>query len=510
MKTFHSLMPRPTELPEENARTKSVSVTIASFTPSAIVPLSLQAASQVKGGTTLYSSSDSAANNSSISTRQKTLVERYLKKTDWSESLQAVLEQPPARLSKYLMVLGFLFSGAFVAWAFLGHIQEVSHAQGKLSPQGETYKIQPVIQGQVESILVEEGDRVRKEQLLLSLDSKILASEVQRLEQAIVAAQTEHLEVRSLIAQTQQEEKAQSKIAAAAIQLTAAALQEAQAAVATSEDLIAALRSEMTAQQERLDRISTLETQGAISQEYLFGIEQGVREQQQAITQNEGQLEQIIAQTQQSEAELAQKQAEEQQIHLSAQQAVQKLIIEEQQLQANIIDLETQLSEAKEKLAQSTVKAPIDGTVSNVAIDNVGEVVQPGQMLAEVVPADTPLILSAMVPHQEAGLLKIGMETQIKMHAFPYQDYGILSGKVISISPDAKVDGQANSQTGEQATNGYRVNVSLDKDFVVHERQKVNLQIGQTASAEIVVRRRRIIDLLLDPIRQLTSGDLSL
>ena len=421
---------------------------------------------------------------------------------DWSDSVQSVLDQPPARLTQYLISAGLLFSGIFVAWACIGQIQEVSHAQGQLAPQGETYKIQPVISGKVDSLAIRESELVSKGQVLLSLDSDLLEDEVRRLEQAIVAAEQELSQVRSLVDKTEQESIARAQIAVANTQSTLATLQQAEESIVTNRTMLLSLNSDMEAHQERFNRLQELEVQGAISKEYLFSVEQAVRDKQRAILQNEGEKEQMLAQINKAEAELSQKQAEEAQMKLVSQQSLQELRIQEQQLQANIADFHTQLSQAKTNLSHSHIQASTNGIISALAVSNIGEFVQPGQVLAEITPSDVPLVLSAVVPHQEAGLLEVGMETNVKMDAFPYQDYGTLSGKVISISPDAKAFGEGIS--------GYQVNISLDEDFVTHEGRTVKLQIGQTASAEIVVRRRRIIEILLDPIRQITENELSL
>ncbi len=432
---------------------------------------------------------------------------KVLPKADWSESIQAVLKQPPSKLATHVIGVCAVFSGFFITWAYVGQMQEVSHAQGKLIPQGNAYKIQPVIQGRVDSLFVKEGDVVQQGQVLMSLDASLPRADASRLDQALDAAQKELAQMRSLIEQTTQENAAYERMAAASTLATQAILQQSQSSIATSEALLMSLESEMGIHQERLDRISALESQGAVSKEYVFGIEQGIRERSQTITQNQGQRSQSIAQARRAEADIAQSQAEAQQITIAAQQSLQKLRIEAQQLQSNINDLQAQREQAETKLAQSDVRSSIDGVVSALDVDNIGEVVQPGQRVAEIVPENTPLILAAVVPHQEAGLLRVGLETQIKMDAFPYQNYGVLSGKVISISPNAISPSEA--AMGE-TSSGYRVNISLNEDFVMHEQQAVPLQIGQTASAEIVTRRRRIIEILTDPIRQLKERELSL
>jgi HlyD family secretion protein len=140
--------------------------------------------------------------------------------------------------------------------------------------------------------------------------------------------------------------------------------------------------------------------------------------------------------------------------------------------------------------------------VSSLNVSHAGEVVQPGQTLAEISPQDTPLVLSAILPNREAGFVKTGMPVQVKLDAYPYQDYGIVPGKVTSISPDAKPD--------QQLGPVYQVKVSLDRNSVTSEHGSIRFKAGQTASADIIIRRRRIADILLDPIRQFQKGGIKL
>lgn len=128
--------------------------------------------------------------------------------------------------------------------------------------------------------------------------------------------------------------------------------------------------------------------------------------------------------------------------------------------------------------------------------------VQQGQTVAEVAPENAPLVLSASLPTSEAGFIKQGMPVQVKLDAFPYQDFGVVSGKVTSISPDTKKD--------EQQGAVYKVEVVLDRNYVNANQQTIHFKAGQTASADIIIRRRRIADILLDPIRQLQKGGINL
>jgi HlyD family secretion protein len=93
------------------------------------------------------------------------------------------------------------------------------------------------------------------------------------------------------------------------------------------------------------------------------------------------------------------------------------------------------------------------------------------------------------------------MAVQVKFDAYPYQEYGIISGKVTSVSPDAEVD--------EQLGGVYKTEITLERNYVIENGEKIYFKPGQTANADIIIRDRRIADLFLDPIRQLKEGGIN-
>ena len=62
----------------------------------------------------------------------------------WSPSLQQLLDQPPSSLPTRFIAGGIAFCCIFGAWAWFGQIQDTSYAQGRLIPQGEVDRVQPV------------------------------------------------------------------------------------------------------------------------------------------------------------------------------------------------------------------------------------------------------------------------------------------------------------------------------------------------------------------------------
>lgn len=480
-------------------------------------------------------------------------------RVDHSTSVQTLLDQPPSSLPQRIILGGLVFSLAFGAWATFGEIDEVGHAQGRLVPKGEVYKINPIGLGKTASIHVEEGEVVKAGEILLELDTELADQEVERLEQLLSANQNQLIQMQALIEKTRLETETRIAIAQANAQAQKAAIAQVEAKadatreliiqnqtmaaaaqdkinrlqplVGTTQELIRQKKLDAKAQEERLARLEPLLAEGAISKEVVFQAEQSFRNQQRAIiesqlqegnsikeqifqaqqslrnhqsaiTQNQGELQQTLAQAAQLEAELTQKQSEVRRTQIEAQQQIQKLEVEMAQLKAKIADNKNQIKTAQAKLKQQFLYAPVDGVVSSLNVANVGEVLQAGQSVAEIAPQDAPLVLSASLPSSEAGFVKEGMPVQVKLDAYPYQDYGVVRGEVTAVSADAKADPQLGTV--------YKVEVTLDRNYVTDDGQTVQFKAGQTASADIIIRRRRIVDLLLDPIRKLQEGGLKL
>jgi hemolysin D len=416
----------------------------------------------------------------------------------WSPPLQNLLDQPPSSLPWRLAIAGILFCCAFGSWAWFGQVQEVSRATGTLIPKGKTYKVQPTTQATVARILVQEGAQVKAGAIIAELDRRLVDTEVEGLQEQIYADRLQWAQTQGLIEKTGLEMQTQQAIAAAQMQSQSAAMTESQTDAATHRQLLADLQTEMTAYQERLDRLQPLVNEGAIAQDHLFEVEQTLRQRQQTVTQTEGDLQKAAATTQQLQANLVQTAAEGKQKQLQAQQKLQQLQMQSSQLQAKMVATENALKRARTQRDQTFIYAPVSGVITDLKLHHSGEVTQPGQTFAEIMPQSATLVLSANLPNQEAGFVKAGMPVQMKFNAFPFQRYGTVAGKVGYIAPDAIVDQQLGSV--------YRVEVRLNQLEISGQE----LKAGQTATAEVVTRQRRIIDVLLEPIQQLQKQNLTL
>jgi hemolysin D len=433
-----------------------------------------------------------------LAPRDSALPDRAL----WSDSVQSLLAQPPASLPQVMIVGGLLFTAVVGAWSWFGTIEEVRAAQGRLAPQGDVYRVQPAMAGEVTEILVKEGDVVNQGQTIARLDHRLLEKEIERLTHSLNAYRQQLAQTKALMQQTQLQLDTLQAIARADVAARQSSIGQEETVVETNQRLLDQLQLDRQAQTERMARLQVLVERGAFAEDHLFQVEQALRDRDRSITEIQGSTERSTSTMAQLEAELAQSQAMAEKSELEANQQLQQLRMEATQLEASINETQTLLQRSQTELAQTLLLAPVEGVVSTLVIANVGEVLQPGQTVAEVAPSTAPLVLASLLPSHQAGLVEVGMPVNLKFDAFPYQDYGVMTGHVLSISPDAQVD--------ETLGAVYRVDIALDNTHIAHEGDAIALRAGQTATAEIVVRQRRIISLVLDPIRKLQKGNLSL
>jgi hemolysin D len=174
-------------------------------------------------------------------------------------------------------------------------------------------------------------------------------------------------------------------------------------------------------------------------------------------------------------------------------------------LNSEITQTQQQIRELERQIDQKIVRAPVDGTILQLAYKQPKSFIQTGQLVAEIAPQNANKILKVQMPSQNAGFLKTGMPVKVKFDAYPFQDYGIVNGKVMWVSPDSKL-----VEAGNGRVEVFEVDVVLDRDYIQSQGKKIVLSLGQTGTAEAIVRQRRTIDFILDPFKKLQKGGLNL
>jgi hemolysin D len=157
--------------------------------------------------------------------------------------------------------------------------------------------------------------------------------------------------------------------------------------------------------------------------------------------------------------------------------------------------------------------------VQQLALHTIGGVVTPAQQLMVVVPAEAHIEIEAMVQNRDIGFVHDGDAAEIKIDTFNFTKYGLLHGKVLSISADAIQrdkpptqnggDGDKDARSSASASRSsepagqellYAARIGLDTTRMEVEGRMVDLAPGMAVTVEIKTGRRRIIEYLLSPL----------
>lgn len=127
-------------------------------------------------------------------------------------------------------------------------------------------------------------------------------------------------------------------------------------------------------------------------------------------------------------------------------EAVIALNSEIDSLNENITSVESQLIEISETIKNSEIRASFDGTVTLVNELNPGDIIQAGNQLCSVIPFGSELKVMLYIPENEISKIEIGQNTEYIFDAIPYNEYGKITGKIISISADSIVNESAGTK----------------------------------------------------------------
>ena len=192
---------------------------------------------------------------------------------------------------------------------------------------------------------------------------------------------------------------------------------------------------------------------------------------------------------------------------------VGRLFGELAEAERKVAGLSGDLAKAEERTKLQRLTAPVDGVVQQLSVHTVGGVVTPAQQLAVVVPSDAVLEVEAMISNRDIGFVHVGQDAQIKVDTFNFTRYGLLHGKVLSVSQDAIArdvpsDSEKDKASGAESTSSepkgqelsYAARVSLDQTQMQVDDALANLSPGMAVTVEIKTGSRSVMSYLLSPL----------
>jgi hemolysin D len=435
-----------------------------------------------------------------------------------------IVETPPSPIGRAISATIMAFFCLALAWASLGTVDIVATAPGKIIPNDRTKVIQPFEVGVVRAIHVRDGATVKAGDVLIELDPTINAAEVEHARSDLVAAELDVARLRAALAEhanplddfvapagaderliemyrrfleTQTAEH-NAKLAEIDRQLA-----QKEAEGQTVSAAIAKLLAIIPPLQERANMRKNLFDRDLGSKiAYLTELQDLIGQQNDLLIQRSRRREIDAA-----IAVLKETRARAKAEYLRA------LFDDLAKSQQKVAGLSQDVIKAEQRAKLQILTAPVDGVVQQLAVHTIGGVVTPAQALAVVVPLDADLEIEAMVSNQDIGFVFPGQGAEIKIDTFNFTRYGLLHGRVVSVSGDAIAPGKreenprpaqpsADSTSAEPTDQrpAYAARIALDRTQMQVEGRLAQLSPGMSATVEIKTGSRRIISYLLSPL----------
>jgi hemolysin D len=440
--------------------------------------------------------------------RSQNEADRARKPIDEHEFLPAALEiteTPPSPGLRILMLLLCALFAIALLWSVIGRVDMVAVASGRTLPVANVKLIQSMETALVRAIHVRDGQRVRRGELLIELDPTVASADETQAAQGLLAARIAEARNDALLAHLQgrpalfhvpagtpidivatQNELIRSKVAEYEAQRAALIQGRAQRAADLAGALaeIEKLRQTLPLIDQQIDARRKLAQDGHFSRLRLLEYEQLRIEHVQNIAVQESAAARALAGISNIDAEIAALRES------FAEEAASELSNSE--TEAGLRTEELRKSARRRQLQQ--LRAPVDGTVQQLAIHTVGGVVQAAQPLMVVVPAEGEVEVEAQILNRDIGFVHEGQPVTVKLEAFPFTDYGWIEGRVATISRDAIQD--------ERRGLVYSARIRLARDHIMIGDRRQQIGPGMAVQAEIRTGRRRIIQYLLSPLNR--------
>ena len=409
----------------------------------------------------------------------------------------------PAPRASLWVIMG-LFTVALL-WAWLGKLDVVAVAPGKTVTGSRTKVIQSAETAVVRRILVHDGQAVKQGDLLVELDATGTSADSQKVAEALISARLAVLRAAAVVEAmetgkppvlirdarlppdrfeaTSQLALSQSAAFADRKQGLQAMVAQKQAELHTVESAIAPLQQFLEISRARVADYEKLLDKGYVSrQDYLQRKQERINAERELAGQQSRRAELRSAITGAAE-----------ELSLTVTDTRRQLLDELRQAHEQIQQFEPELAKATQRDALMALRAPVAGTVQQLAVHTVGGVVTPAQPLLSIVPESEPLEVEATVFNKDIGFVRPGQRATIKVESFPYTRYGYIEGVVESISHDAVQD--------EKLGLVYQARVKMATTAMEVNGVTVHLTSGMALTAEINTGKRRVIDYILDPLK---------
>ena len=413
---------------------------------------------------------------------------------------------------------------AVVVWATVSRVDVVSTAYGRVVPSQRSRSVQSVIDGTILRIDVREASKVESGDVVVVLDASVAREGRDKLADRLARTLLDRARLRALLSDdpgssfVAPAEADSSDVAEYSRLLTEQALwhrseiETIHREILKIRETIGAIDAERTRDRKliplskkRVEASTQMITRGHAArlphlelEEQLIRLEDGIAVYDRQIGEWSREIDRLVS-------------VKEARIREFRSRASSELVA----LTGSIADMRRELAIAGQLVEDHAIRSPISGSVQELRPNSAGEYVSAGQVLMLVVPTESELEVEARIANRDIGFVEIGQEAEIKFEAYPFTRYGNVRGTLKSLSrdvvtsegpPAVNVTTDVNERkalaefvAALPGTN-YLARFSMPEPWLEVSGRKVTIEPGMTATVDIRVAQRRVIDFLISPL----------
>jgi len=402
---------------------------------------------------------------------------------------------------RLILWIAALFILSAIVWADWAELDEVTKGIGQVIPSSQVQIVQNLEGGIVGALLVSEGQKVDKGEILLQIDDTRFAASLRE-------TRTQYLALKAKASRLQAEAELTDFVPPQEV------LAESPQLVQLEQSLYRARRSELnnnrsileeqTAQREQeLEELAAKKNQlkrsldlvqrelvmtrplvkaGAISEVEVLRLERDVNELA-------GQLESTTLSIPRIQSTLDESHRKLEELDLRFKSKARE---EWNEVSAEISALTASSVVLEDRVQRTAVRSPVRGTIKQLMVNTVGGVIQPGMELVEIVPLEDSLLVEAKIRPEDIGFLRPGQKTVVKFSAFDFAIFGGLEGQLEHISADTIKD--------EDGKSFYLVRVRTAQNQLGNEADPLSIIPGMQAEVDILTGKKSVLSYLLKPV----------
>lgn len=394
-----------------------------------------------------------------------------------------------------------------ILWAAVTELDSVVRGSGKTTSEAKNQLVQSSEAGVIRKQYVSEGDIVKSGELLFDIDPVDAKAQLDQIQKRAAS-----LRIRSV--------RLNAEINGATPNFSNEIMEAAPSAISTEIALFRArldglnTKSAILEQRrlQRLNEIQELKIRFNTAQKGLTLIRQEIATVEPLVRSGLAAETMLINLRREEEAAIGEANGAEsaqkrllagldeidEQLNAERQSYLTSALTDLSTLEGELAEISARLPALESRVERTSVRSPVDGVVNRLNYTTSDAYVRTGDVLLEIVPTGSDLIVETQINPKDIAEIKVDQEVKISLSAYDPTRYGRIDGKVMSVSADAIT----NEQTGQQY---YLVEVSIVGTLFEDDGTEVTILPGMVADIDVLSGKRTILDYFWQPMARTKS-----